>query len=622
MATQSENPRNPVTLPTDMQEIKVIGLYGISGSGKTTLLNQLKQHLDSVRFSFYEGSELIADIIPGGLEAFMRRGEEDKNMLRQHAIEKVHEDCKKSGKIAIVTGHYSFHGGDDELDVVCTESDLATYTHIIYLNVSSDIIEQRRRNDSTRKRKFLSAAQLREWQKAEMVDLRVLDGDKTLTSQDTGAMFWETVLAAEEDFDGQSPLKEIFGGPLGYSYAAFRQATLRYEEMANDRGYELICQQVAAATVVHPEFLSLLRVIAELAPVGALIVSSGLRRVWEIVIERANLQKTVGIIAGGRIEDDIVVTAATKASIVGRLQDFHQKRVWAFGDSPLDLEMLKRADQAVVVVGDQHTRSESMETALSNAITNGGLHALQVVLPPTAPPRLDTSRLPPLDITKIDFINALTQYQRTGVSIHVATDKPASKLLATQMRNSAIRGPELRKVHKQAGCYLAHEYLSRIIGLEARSIARVLGRPTSGFMLANEDETTIMSLMRGGDPMASGVSKAFPQGMYVDVKKPLDIELHHLQGQAQVILVDSVVNTGKSIIECVHAIRKLDADIRIIIVAGVIQAQCLYRNSSTYRALCTYGHVDIVALRVSDTKFTGSGTTDTGNRLFNTTHLS
>jgi adenylylsulfate kinase-like enzyme len=49
---------------------KIVGLYGISGSGKSFLLNQLKQELNHERFLFYEGSEAIADLVPGGLEAF------------------------------------------------------------------------------------------------------------------------------------------------------------------------------------------------------------------------------------------------------------------------------------------------------------------------------------------------------------------------------------------------------------------------------------------------------------------------------------------------------------------------------------------------------------------------
>jgi uracil phosphoribosyltransferase len=109
--------------------------------------------------------------------------------------------------------------------------------------------------------------------------------------------------------------------------------------------------------------------------------------------------------------------------------------------------------------------------------------------------------------------------------------------------------------------------------------------------------------------------------MYVHARHPDEIKLHHLQGQVFVILLDSVVNSGKTIIGVVQAIRNLKANIRIFVVAGVAQAQCIAPSSLLYKTLAGHRNVSLVALRLSDTKFTGSGTTDTGNRLFNTTHL-
>jgi uracil phosphoribosyltransferase len=378
---------------------------------------------------------------------------------------------------------------------------------------------------------------------------------------------------------------------------------------------------VASATAIHPEFLSLLQLVSEMPRVGIILVSCGLRRVWEIVLERAKLHKLVAIIAGGRISDELVVTADIKASVVSRLQTHHQKQVWAFGDSPLDLKMLKLADQAFVVVTDEHTRSNSMEAALTSAV-NEGLQAQQIILPNNALPRLDVARLPIIDITKINFVNKLLslENQWRPLPIFIATDA-ASKLLATPMRDASNSGPKLREAHKQAGRYLVYERLAPIIGLEPEPISHVLGYPAAGSKLFNEDATTIVALMRGGDPMASGVSEALPQAMYVHAKDPGDLKLHHLRDQSQVILVDSVVNTGKSIIEFVRSIRQIHPTIRIFIVVGVIQAQCLCKTSRMYKLLSGYEHVSIVTLRVSDTKFAGSGTTDTGNRLFNTTHL-
>jgi hypothetical protein len=51
----------------------------------------------------------------------------------------------------------------------------------------------------------------------------MLDADKTLAPQDTGAMFWQELLT-HSDFS-TDPLKTLFGSQV-YSYSSFRQATL------------------------------------------------------------------------------------------------------------------------------------------------------------------------------------------------------------------------------------------------------------------------------------------------------------------------------------------------------------------------------------------------------------
>jgi uracil phosphoribosyltransferase/phosphoserine phosphatase/adenylate kinase len=673
-----------MTTPDKLKTPKVIGIYGVPGSGKTTLLHELKAVLDVGRFSFYEGSEMIARTIDGGLTAFHNLDEQSKEKSRRLAIQTIHDDCARNRKTAIVTGHFMFWREEDTSgEIACTDSDLAIYTHIIYLNVSPETIDDHCSKDAKKRRDPCSVTHLLQWQQAERTTLStlcrehailfsvvdshqiaqgkiytlirdfdlhdesvnsglaertldqivssyliqvdtvmVIDGDRTIAPQDTGTLFYEMAMAQQQSESYECPLKTLFSSPLGYTYTAFRQATLLCEATSSDEAYEKVCEQVASATTLHPEFVALLRLAAQLTHVGTIIVSCGLLRVWEIVIERLGLRDTVAIIAGGRIADGMVVTAAVKTELVTRLQTYHNKKVWAFGDSVLDLEMLKAADQAVVVVIEEEMRSGSMEDALLQAIENEALHARQVLIPETCSPRLDTTRLPLLDITKIDFVNTLLHRgdKATKLSVTIAADS-ASKLLATPMRDAAIQGPVLRKAHERAGEYLALQHVSDILGLEQRPISHVLGYSATGFQLERECQTTIVSLMRGGDPMASGVSKAFPRAMYVHVRVPQDLKVDHLKGQQQIVLVDSVVNTGKSVIECVQAIRGLCPDIQIVIVTGVVQAQCLYRNSVMYKVLAAAGRVHLVALRVSDTKFTGSGTTDTGNRLFNTTHL-
>ncbi|XMA20293.1 hypothetical protein WAI453_013084 [Rhynchosporium graminicola] len=162
---------------------------------------------------------------------------------------------------------------------------------------------------------------------------------------------------------------------------------------------------------MYPEFVALLKLVAKESHVGAVIISCGLRRVWEKVLEREGLSKVVEVIGGGRIADGFVVTARLKALLVSRLQKYHQKYVWAFGDSLLDLEMLGTADQAIVVVGDEKTRSRTMDLGLFNVIRDGGLQARQVVLPSDAMPRLDTNMLPLISMADPDFVYSMLRYR-------------------------------------------------------------------------------------------------------------------------------------------------------------------------------------------------------------------
>ena len=189
----------------------------------------------------------------------------------------------------------------------------------------------------------------------------------------------------------------------------------------------------------------------------------------------------------------------------------------------------------------------------------------------------------------------------------------------TPMRNATNAGPVLREAHGHVGWYLATEFLGGVIGIEEYPIAHVQGHQTSGYRLFKEQKTSIVALMRGGEAMALGVNDALPLAMFVHASRPDDIMLHHLQGQSTVLLVDSVVNSGKTVVQFVQHIRKLHFTIRIVVIAGVVQAQSIYGGSLAQ--LARHAGLSLIALRLSDNKFTGTGTTDTGNRLFNTTHL-
>lgn len=409
--------QRPTTMPNGKPTI--IGLYGVPGCGKTYLLKNLKEILDEGKFDFFEGSAVINRRVTGGLDKFRALDDEGKGMWRKLAIEWIRVKTVKSGKPAIVTGHFMFWSEGGEQQPVYTKADLETYTHILYLDVDPEVVARRRADDKPRNRSNDSVEHLRNWQKYEKSQLRqlcqensilflslsarlmdesvipkvirdlawhnenhnsakvkfevdkimtytdapietmlVLDADRTLTAEDTGKLFWELYGS------GPSPLDAIFKSSLHYSYAAFRQAVMLVEETCDDEEFNRRCRDVAARTALYPEFVSLLRVVKSQRHVGAVIVTSGLRRIWEEILNREGLSKQVKVVGGGRISDEFIVNPSVKETVVDHLQNFYKKYVWAFGDSPLDVEMLKKANQAIVVVGKEGQRSKSMDAAL------------------------------------------------------------------------------------------------------------------------------------------------------------------------------------------------------------------------------------------------------------------
>ncbi|KAH6640053.1 uracil phosphoribosyltransferase-domain-containing protein [Truncatella angustata] len=658
----------------------IIGLYGVSGSGKTHLLNQLS-------------SAIIGELVPGGLDSFKKADVQEQLYWRELAIRTISDKCSTSGSVGIVAGHFMFWSGDETMapEHVCTEADLNTYTHILYLEVPADVVAKRRRADEHRCRPEISPENLQRWQDAEIDGLRyvchnrgilfhvlhvdesalgpkvlqlckifqltevdyrtkindgidemvfehddletmlVLDADKTLAEVDTGVLFWQRV---QKNMLPQAngklyTLQRLFGGPLGYSLNAFLQTALLHEEIDSERKFETLCEDVASGVTMYREFVSMLEAVVAHKHVGIIVLTCGLQLVWEKILRKAGLLGRVKVIGNGRIDHDCLVTPDLKATAVRRLRNHHHISVWAFGDSPLDLPMLKEADQAIVVVGDEYSRSKSMETALANAIGVNGFKARQTLLPHTGEPRLDQVKLPVVQLSDQDLLDNIVGRRfsdRLGAmpgKLHVfeATEKDAAKLLMTPTRDAQLAGPLLREAHRRVGWYLAVDLLTSVIGLEDYLVPHVQGHQTNGFRLCAESRTIIVALMRGGEPMALGVNDAFPLASFLHAHRPGDLKLQHLVGHDNVILVDSVVNSGKTLVDFVQHVRSLAVNTCIVIVSGVVQAGAIAIGNPVRDALVREGDVSLVALRVSENKFTGRGTTDTGNRLFNTTQL-
>lgn len=568
-------------------------------------------------------------------------------------------------------------------EVVMIDADKKTYTHILYLKPSPETIVEQVAKDSTRLRPRFDVETVRQWQDFEEKELRsicrdneilfmtiepellsqttliakilqdvahhnektngalvddtldgilhrhpmgdvktmlVLDADNTLAPCDASTLYWQSSASKA------NPLKDLFKSPLGYSYTAFRQMNSLFEQHVELEGtFDQTCEKAASLIKIHPEMLALLQKACADRTIGVVIVTCGLKPIWEKVIANLNLGNTVPIIGNGLLSNGYVVTPKAKADIVARLKHHHKLHVCAIGDSEVNLPMLKKAHRALIVVGPESSRSKSFDAKLQNAIDNEGLRARQVLLPPDSTPRLDSKILPTIDLDEAFFTTLVTQNRSLKLFNASENDKPAAKLLASSTRNANVHGLELQQAHENAGWYLATEYISLALGVESFDFTTVQGKTTQGHRLADESKTLIIPLMRGGDPIARGVFKAFPQAMYHHAKKPEQVSPEHVAGRNAIILADWVVNTGKSMVEFVQHIREnLSSQVRIVMVAGVVQEDVVGKDSAEgvfARELAGMGDVSLVTLRVSKNKYTGTGGTDTGHRLFNSTHL-
>ncbi|KAJ5114523.1 hypothetical protein NUU61_000282 [Penicillium alfredii] len=231
------------------------------------------------------------------------------------------------------------------------------------------------------------------------------------------------------------------------------------DEAIDDKEFERICAEVASTMTIHIDFVSLLHLIANSKNARAVVVTCGIRRIWDMILERERLTDTVEVIGGGRLVDGFVVTPVVKMVVVNRLRSFHCARVWGFGDSPLDLDMLQMANGERGYRRDWQQGHPQPEHGYDarDALDNQGFR----------PFGHDRHRLPLVDITAPNFVaTILGQEKQDPVRVIHATKRAAVKLLSTPMRNKSLPDPTLHKTYQDAEWYLGIELLADLIGFK------------------------------------------------------------------------------------------------------------------------------------------------------------
>jgi spore coat polysaccharide biosynthesis protein SpsF (cytidylyltransferase family) len=77
---------------------------------------------------------------------------------------------------------------------------------------------------------------------------------------------------------------------------------------------------VAEKVRMHPVFVSLLQRILQQKYTDAVIVTTGLKQIWELILKKAGLSG-VKVIGGSRILDRLVTNAEVEAAVVTQFKE-------------------------------------------------------------------------------------------------------------------------------------------------------------------------------------------------------------------------------------------------------------------------------------------------------------
>ena len=287
--------------------------------------------------------------------------------------------------------------------------------------------------------------------------------------------------------------------------------------------------------------------------------------------------------------------------------------------------MLQKSDRGYIVVDDR--RNRSMQDFITSHGASNGLYQLNLLPPGHANGNFYHAGI------RVGTLDTLWDELSGDNSIHkvyeFCTSRASAAVLATQSRRSDLSGPSLQAVHHIIGRYLAErlldEFTDCLTGTD--TFRHVQGTTFTG--VCASCRVLIIPLMRGGEPMARGVFECFPDAQLFHYpssgdsmsQKETDALQKLLASVEGVILVDSVVNEGRSLRRVIRHLHTLSSSSsssnqpRLFVLTGVMQKQASLQLPLEFR------RIRFLALRVSENKFTGHGGTDTGNRLFGTVDM-
>ena len=528
-----------------------VALYGLPCAGKTTLLASLKE---------------ISTVINGSDELKMLDGSIKEK--RRILLEKL-----KLQDNYFIDGHYQFVR-NGKTEIAFTSED-EIFDVFMYLYQHPAVIFGRMAG-SAKNQKYLPATEesIARWQQEEIESLRkichesnkdffVIDDFKS--GYKNFVLFCKDVLngfsnigyarkiASEIDFAGDEIT--VFDGDKTLTKCDTSKILLGFQTDIFDNnfytGYQFWLQDRIIPKNFNKEELE--QKIADIE-INREIITKARNPV--IISSGLNdiWENIIGRNLGIKTFAGKYISAETKFFVTKFLKERYF--VTAYGDSKNDLFMLQQADKGILVVNNH----------LSRSLRKDEIHGLTVLR-----------------------LGRMLHILNEDKTISDGETKEISGLVSVTKSNSQICGNRLAAAHLELGKKLCR-YFSEL--------------PAS--------DTTLISLERSGHFLADGLYMGFDcrfetyNAKYQILPKILT---------RNVVIVDGVINSGKSMLEIIHQIEKNYSDANITVVAGVINEN----------ALPLFESYNFIAVRISKNKFTGSNVRiqsgdigpDTADRLFN-----
>ena len=526
-------------------------LYGLPCAGKTTLLSEAKNLL-----SVINGGEELKKF-SGSIETKRKQFLQELGCIDDYFID----------------GHYEFIT-DDKKEVAFT-SENKIFDVFMYLYQSPSVLYNRM-STSCKNRKYLptSIDDIKNWQLDEINNLREIchESDKDFyIIDDWESNFKNFIPFCKDVIDGFSNVhfaKEIVskidfsekdlslfdGDKTLISYDTSR-TFLNFTTDIFDNNFYTGYQFWLQDKIIRKDFNK--------SAVENTIFNNGLNqdllhRAKNAIILSSGLSEIwndiIGQKYGIKVFSGKKVSAETKYFVAKFLKKKYT--VTAYGDSKNDLFMLREADTGYIVIYNH----------LSRSLLRSEIAGLKI----------------------INFNQNFTILS-DDESISEPEKGEILNLVEITKSDSGINGNRLAKAHFELGNKISR-YFSSI----------------------PENDTTVISFERSGHFFADGIYMNF-NGRFESYNSKIQ-DFPQLKTK-NVVLVDGVINNGKSMLATIDKIEQQSRDIKITIVANVI-------NKDAVELFNVY---DLFVVRVSDNKFTGSNVRtqvgnigpDTADRLFN-----